>query len=164
MLYGVWSVPFPILRPWPSRDHRSRDTTPGTKLTLHFRPHWFRPPHDILQYAVHNILLKNSEVAVTVEILLERFQFEAALLRHVTYRQKTEIRQPRLGANRGELGIVDQDFIPWELVRPGLDFRELCFEPRSGMFGCIARIRRHEIIVAVVRGLCAPTLLGVALA
>jgi len=61
------AVPF---RPRPPCDDCRRDPPARTELALHFRPHWLAPAHYILKHTVDDILLKNSQVAVAVQVLL----------------------------------------------------------------------------------------------
>src|ERR1700729_4283337 len=64
----------PPLSPRPLRHDSGRDPSPRTKIPLHFGPHRLRPAHHIFQHAIHNVLLKNPQVAVRLQIFLVRFQ------------------------------------------------------------------------------------------
>ena len=103
--------------------------------------------HYVFQDLIDNVFLKNAEVAVTEEVLLERFELEAAVTRHVAHVEDAEVRQACLGADRGQLRIVDGNFVTRELVLPCLDRREFKVESGFGMVVRIAGLRSHKPIV-----------------
>ena len=62
-------LPFP---PRPLRHNHCRNSTPRTEIALDFSPHRTRPPHYIIQHPVHNVLLKDSQVSIRLQVLLQR--------------------------------------------------------------------------------------------
>src|SRR5690242_20702060 len=98
-------------RPRPLRHDDRRNPPSWTKIPLDLGPHWTRPSHHILEYAVHNIFLKNPQISVGLQILLEGFQFQATLVRRIPDREHAKIGQSGLWADGGELRIVHDDFI-----------------------------------------------------
>src|SRR5580658_5014956 len=127
------SRPRGSLRPRPLRHYRRRNSSPRTEIPFHLSPHRPRPAHHIFQHAVHNVLLKNSQIAVRLQIFLVRFQLETNFVRPVTQRDHTKIRQSRLWTHRRKLRIVNHNLISRKLVRPGLNFRKLRVQPSSSV-------------------------------
>src|SRR5579864_1833827 len=60
-----------LFRPWPPRDDRRRDPAPRTKFASHLGPHRPRPLHHIFQHLVDDVLLKDPQIAVALQILLQ---------------------------------------------------------------------------------------------
>src|SRR5207245_2310950 len=114
-----------------------------TEVTFDFGPQRLCPAHHIFENLIDNVLLENSQIAIGLQIFFVRFQFEAAFVGHITKDDYTEIWQSGLGANGGELGVVNDDFISRKLVGPGFDLREFCIKSCLGMLGCIAWLLRH---------------------
>ena len=61
------AVPF---RPRPACNDCRRDPAARAEFSLHFRPHWLAPAHYILKHTVDDVLLKNPQVAVAIQVLL----------------------------------------------------------------------------------------------
>src|SRR5450432_78768 len=76
----------------------------------------------VAEHAVHDVLLKNPQIAVGQQVHLIRLEFEAALTGDVAQHELAEIGQTGLGAHRGELRHDDLDFVIGILVGPGFDF------------------------------------------
>ncbi len=55
--------------------------------------------HNVLQHLIDDVLLKNSKIAIRQQILLQRLQFEAELIRNIANAQLAEIRQAGLWTN-----------------------------------------------------------------
>ena len=56
-----------------------RDSAAGTEISLDDGPYRITGLHDVFQYPVDYVLLKDTEVAVSEQIFLQRLQLEAAL-------------------------------------------------------------------------------------
>ena len=112
----------------PSGHNDRRDSASGTEISLHLSPHRFCPAHHIFQHAIDDVLLKDPQVAIGLQIFLQGLQLQAMLVRHVADGDGAEIRQAGLGADRGELGIVNDDFVSGKLVRPGFDRGKIVVE------------------------------------
>jgi hypothetical protein len=85
------------------------------------RPHRIAGLHHVFKNLVHDVFLKDAEIPVAEQILFERFQLQTALARHVADGQNAEVGQAGLGADRGQLRIVDLNLVSGKLVLPGLD-------------------------------------------
>src|SRR5579862_2733795 len=97
--------PFPF-RTRPSGHYYGRDSSSGTEIALYFGPDWFCPAHHVFQHTIHNVLLEDSQVAITLQIFLQGFQLETMLVRHVADGHGAEIGQAGLGTHRGKLRVV----------------------------------------------------------
>ena len=140
---------FLLARSGPARHNRRRDSTSRTKLAPHLRPHRLRPFHNVFQHLVHNILLKNSQAPIALQILFQSLQLKAILIRHVTDIQKSKIRQPRLRAHRRKLRIIHNNLVAGKLVRPSLNGGKFIIEPRGSVLRRITRQFRHASILSV---------------
>src|SRR5450755_2637403 len=96
-------------RPGITRDNHRPDSSARTKLAFHFRPLRLGGAHHVLQHAIDDVLLKDSQVAISSEVLLQGLQFQAVLVRHIADPEYTEVRQASLGADRSKLRNVDHD-------------------------------------------------------
>lgn len=81
---------------------------------------------DVGKDSVDCILIKNSEIAISVDIHFEGFQLHAGLIGYIGQSNCSKIRKTGFGANRGIFRNVYRDFIPGILIRP-------CFEPRQSL-------------------------------
>ena len=94
----------------------------------------------IIQHAVHCVFIKYPQVAVGVNIVLERFQFHAPTVRHIGQRQGPEIRQPSFWTDRSVLrrhqgnGIVLE--LVWKNLQRGQFYIE-SFARRGTAYRCI---------------------------
>lgn len=134
-------------RPGPARFNGCAYAAAWTEFTFHNSPHRIASLHDVCQDLVHDVLLKDAEVAVTEEILFERFQFQTAIARHVADGQNPKVGQAGLGANRGQLRIVDLNFVSGKLILPGPDGRKSKVQPGLGVLVGVSRFCRHTRIV-----------------
>src|SRR5579872_562765 len=125
-----------------------RNSAARTEFPVNFGPYWLGPLRHVLENLIDDVFLKDAEVAVELQIFLQGLQFEAVLVRHVSNFEHSEVGQPSFWTNRGELGIVDDDFISGKLVRPGLDLGEFSVEAGGGVFGRVAWQFRHSLIVS----------------
>ena len=115
-----------VFRPWIPRRHYSRNSAPRPKVPNNFRPHRISRLHHIVQNLVYDVLLKNPQVPVHEQILLQALQFHALLARHVADRDPAEVGQAGLGAHTGKLRVVYKDLVGGKLVLPSLNGRKLC--------------------------------------
>src|SRR5205814_644138 len=107
-----------LLLPWPACDHYGRNSTARTEIAFDLSPHRFRPAHNVFENSVDDIFLKNSEIAVGLQVFFVGLQLEAALAGHVAESNDAKIRQPGFWTHGSEFGIVDDDLVSGELVRP----------------------------------------------
>ena len=117
-----------------------RDTSAGAEVAYYVSPDWVAGFDYVVEDLVDDVLLKDAQVAIGEEIFLEGLQFEAALAGHVADGDAAEVGQAGLGADGGELGIVDEDLVGFELIAPGFD---------GGEFGLEASLR---VVVGVAGG------------
>src|SRR5262249_31171081 len=94
--------------------------------------------------SVDRVLVKDSDVAVSHDVQLERFELEAELVRHVTNREMSEIGKVGLGADRVVLGNLDGDLVVRVLVRPGLNRRKRRVDAGAGVLFVV--ILRADIV------------------
>ena len=87
----------------------------------------------VVEDLVDDVFLEDAEVAIGEEILLEGLEFEAGLAGHVADGETAEVGQAGLGADAGELGVVDEDFVGFELIAPGFDGGEVDVEAGFGV-------------------------------
>ena len=102
---------------------------------------------NVFKDLIHDVFLKDTEIAVAEEIFLERFELEAALAGHVTDGEDAEVRQAGFGADAGQLGIVYFDFIAGKLVTPGFDGGKLEVQAGFGVIVGVAGFCGHSPIV-----------------
>src|SRR5258707_211510 len=110
-----------MLWPRPARFDDGRNSTAGTEICFDDGPYRIAGLHDVLQYPVDYVLLKDAEVPVGEQIFFQGLQLEAALAGHVTDSQAAEVGQAGFRTDRCEFGIVYQDLVAWKLVLPGFD-------------------------------------------
>ena len=134
---------FAISRPRPARNDNGRNPAARTEVTFHFCPHWTSPTDNIFEHLIDNIFLEDSETAVGLQIFFQRFQFEAALLRHVADGDHTKVGQAGFRTYGSELWIVDDDLVTGKLVGPGFNLRELGVQSGLGVLLRVARLLRH---------------------
>jgi hypothetical protein len=79
--------------PGPARLDGGADASAGTEFASNYGPDRVTCLHYILKHLVDDVFLKNTHVAVTEEVLLERFQFETAQAGHVADGEVAEVRQ-----------------------------------------------------------------------
>ena len=125
------------------------DAAAGAEFAADDGPDGIAGFHHVFEDLVDDVFLEDAEVAVAEEIFLKRFEFEAAGAGHVANGEVAEVGQAGLGADGGEFGIVDDDFVVGELILPGLDFGEFEVEAGLGVIVGVARLWRH---ISIVRG------------
>src|SRR5579863_3486181 len=110
---------------WPFCDHHSRNSSARPEITFHFRPRGPRPAHHIFEYLIDDIFLKDSEIAIRLQIFFQRLQFKASLRRHVADGEHSEIGQSGFRADRSKLWVIDDNFISRKLVWPSFNLRKI---------------------------------------
>jgi hypothetical protein len=99
----------------------SGDAAAGAEVSYDHGPDWVTGFDDVVEDLVDDVFLEDAEVAVGEEVFLEGLEFQAALAGHIADSEAAEVGEAGLGADAGELGIVDEDLVGLELVLPGLD-------------------------------------------
>ena len=137
------------------------DAAAGTEVADDLGPDGVAGFDDVVKDLVDDVFLEDAEVAVGEEVLFEGLELEAALAGHVANGEAAEVREAGLGADGGELGVVDEDFIGLELVLPGFDGREGDVEAGFGVVvGVAGGVRvwedcgAHASILACLAGFC----------
>src|SRR5690348_15470304 len=139
---------FLLARSGPPRHDRRRDPAPRTELPPHLRPDRLCPLHHVFQHLVHNILLKDSQIPVALQILFQGLQLKTILIGHVTDIQNSKIRQPGFGTHRRKLRIIDENLVARKLVRPSLNGGKFIIEPRGSVLRRITWRIRHTSILS----------------
>src|SRR6266699_142177 len=114
-------MPYLDFGPWPFREHDRGNPSSGTKVAFYFSPHWTRPSHNIIQHLIDNVLLKNPEITIGLQIFLKRFEFQTKFVGHVADGNHAEIRQSRLRADRSKFRVLYKNLVSGKLVGPGFD-------------------------------------------
>src|ERR1700678_478742 len=109
------------------------DAAAGAAVADDFYPDRIAGFDDVVENLVDDVLLEDAEVAIGEEILFEGLEFEAGLAGHVADGEAAEVGQAGLGADGGELGVVDEDLVGAELIAPGFDGREFGVEAGFGV-------------------------------
>src|ERR1700685_722378 len=104
------------------------DASAGAEVADYLGPDGVGGFDDVVEDLVDDVFLEDAEVAVDKEVFLEGLQLHALLAGHVADGEAAEVGKPGLGADAGELGVVDEDLVGLELVRPGFDCWELDVE------------------------------------
>src|ERR1039458_5063032 len=89
--------------------------------------------YDILEDAVDDVLLKNPQITIGEQVYFVGLELETALIGDVAEHEAAEIGQAGFGADAGEFGEVDLDFVIGKLVGPGFDFGEDGGEAAGGV-------------------------------
>ena len=93
---------------------------------------------DVFEDLIDDVFLEDAQVSVAEEVFFVGFELEAAMTRHVAQNEGAEVGQAGLGADGGELRIVDEDLVTGELIGPGFDGRECEIEPGFGVLVCVS--------------------------
>jgi hypothetical protein len=133
------------------------DASAGAEVADDLCPDGIAGFDDVVEDLVDDVLLKDAEVAVCEEILLEGLELEAGLAGHVADGEAAEVGQAGLGADGGELGVVDEDFVGAELVAPGFNGREFDVETGGGVVvgvaaGVLLFLFAHRSILSGLSG------------
>jgi len=136
-----------FLRPGETSFDGGSDAAAGAELATDYGPGGIACLDHIFEDLVDDVFLEDAEVAVAEEVLLEGFEFEAAMARHVADVEDAEIWQPGFGADRGQFRVIDGDFVAGELVLPCFDGGEFEVESGFGVVVCVEGLRGHKLIL-----------------
>jgi hypothetical protein len=114
------------------------DAAAGTEITYDNGPDGVAGFDDVVEDLIDDVFLEDAEVAVGEEVLLEGLELEAALSGHVANGEAAEVGETGLGADAGELGVIDEDLVGLELILPGFDGGEGGVEARFGVIVGVA--------------------------
>jgi len=114
------------------------------KVANHFRGNRLARRNDISQNPIDRILIKNSEIAIFLDVHLEGLQFQTKLVRPVLDGDGTEIRQTGFGTHRRVFGIRNRYVIAGKLVRPAFDGGELRVDSGFGVGFVVIRHPRYS--------------------
>src|SRR5689334_22852155 len=120
--------------PAPTRCDFSKDAAARGKFACYRRRHRPAGANYILQEPVHDVLLKDSQIAISQHVHLQRFQLEAQLVGRVAQRDLAVIGQAGFRTHGGEFRQHDFDFVAGILIRPGLDLRQRRFHAGPCVF------------------------------
>jgi hypothetical protein len=109
------------------------DAAAGAEVADDFGPDGVAGFDDVVEDLIDDVFLEDAEVAVGEEVLLEGLELEAGFAGHVADGEAAEVGKAGLGADGGELGVVDEDLVGLELVAPGFDGGELGVEASGGV-------------------------------
>lgn len=101
--------------------------------------------HDITEDSIDGVFIEDAQVAVGVDIHLERFQLQTRLVGHVMDRHGAEIRQVRLWADGGIFGNLDGNLVTLILVREGLDIGQRRRDAALGMPFVVTQFRGFRL-------------------
>lgn len=132
-------------------NHR-RDAAARAEVANNFCPDRITGFHYIVEHLVDDVFLEDAEIAVGEEIFLEGLELEATLAGHVADGDAAEVGQSGLGADAGELWIVNEDFVRGKLVWPGFDGGKLGVE--TGFCVVVGVAGGFSGHVPILRGLC----------
>src|SRR6266568_6312965 len=136
-----------MLWPRPLRDHYRRNSTARAEIPFDLRPDRSGPPDHVFEHLVDDVLLKNAEVAVRLQIFFERFEFQAGFVRHIAEGDHAEVRQAGFRTYRSEFRVIDYDLVSGKLVGPGFDFRKFGVQSGFGVLRRVAWLLGHNFIV-----------------
>ena len=91
--------------------HHGRDTSAHGKFACNLAADRFAGGDQIIQDLVDDMLIEDPLVAEGEKVELERLELEDLLIGHVSDPNRSEIGLSRLGAERGELGAGNIDFV-----------------------------------------------------
>ena len=97
------------------------DAAAGAEVAGDFGPDGVAGFDDVVEDLVDDVFLKDAEVAVGEEVLLEALELEAGFAGHVADEDAAEVGKAGFGADGGELGVVDEDLVGLKLIAPGFD-------------------------------------------
>ena len=108
------------------------------KVAYDASPDWTAGLHDIFKNTVDRIFVKNAYVTVSVDVQFKGFKLKTFLVRHIVKSNRSKIRQPGFGANRGVFGNDDRNFVSLILVRKRFDIGQWRGNSAYGMSLVIA--------------------------
>ena len=125
------------LRSWPARFNDCAYPAAGAEITFDDRPLRFRRFDHVFQDLIDDVLLKNAQITIAVQILLHRLQLQTVLLRHISDRDHAKIGKAGLGTHRGKFRHVYNNLIGRKLVWPGLNVGKIEIQARFGVRLCV---------------------------
>src|SRR5436853_7760827 len=96
----------------------------GSKFSSDSGPYRAASFYNILEDPIDGVLVEDAEVAIGMDVHLQRFEFEAFLVRHVPYCNSSKIRKCSLGADGRVLRNFDGDLIALILIGERFNFRQ----------------------------------------
>jgi hypothetical protein len=124
------------------------DAAAGAEVADNFGPDGVAGFDDVVEDLIDDVFLKDAEVAIGEEIFLEGLELKAGFAGHVADGDATEVGQSGLGADGGELGVIDEDLVGFKLVAPGFDAREGGIEAGLGVIvGVAGGVGGHSSIL-----------------
>jgi len=96
---------------------------------------------EVRQNLVDGVFIEDAEIPVSMDIIFERFEFNAGLIWYVGELDGPEIRQACLWANGGIFWNFNGNAVSGILVGPGFQSRELGCQTAFGMLFGVGRIR-----------------------
>jgi hypothetical protein len=137
------SMLFPIARP--AGNNFGANAAARAEIAFDNRPDRFGSFDDVGEHLVHDVFLKDSQIAVDKQIFLQRLEFEAGLGRHIANDEDTEVWKSGLGTDGGEFGDVDDNLISRKLVGPSFDGGETGVQASGGVRGGVCRFRHASL-------------------
>ena len=118
----------------------AREPAAGSERAGYISPDGLAGLHDVVQNAIDGIFVEDTQVAVGINIHLERFQFEAFFIRHVMNGNGSEIWQTGLGTDGGIFRNLDRDLIALVLIGERLDTWQRRSNSTSGVALIVAEL------------------------
>src|SRR5438270_13020295 len=87
------------LRSRPARFNDRAYSAARAEITFDDRPLRFRRFDHVFQDLIDDVLLKNAQITIAVQILLHRLQLQTVLLRHISDRDHAKIGKAGLGTH-----------------------------------------------------------------
>ena len=91
--------PFPL---FVLRSNDSLDVPANVEVALNPELERVTSSHEVFEYAVDDVLVKYSRIAIGINVELQRFELDTSLVGDIPQIQSSEIRKIRKWANRGE--------------------------------------------------------------
>jgi len=100
----------------------------------------------VFQNPIDGVLVKDTEVAIGEDVVLQRLQFQAEFVGKIMNGDGAEIRQAGARADGGVFGDRDGDLVAPVLVRPGFDGGEFSVDTSAGVFGSVSGFLRRRLL------------------
>jgi len=124
------------------------DAAAGAEVAFDDGPDGVGGLDEVFEDLVDDVFLEDAEVAVAEEVFLEALELGAAVAGHIADGECAEVGEAGFGADGGEFGVVDEDFVAGKLVWPGFNGGEGEVESGRGVLVGVAFFSCHGIIVA----------------
>lgn len=99
-----------------------------------------------MENPVDGIFIKDPEIAVGVDVHLERFQLETCFIGHVVQRDRPEVWQISFWTDRRILGNLNRDFITLILIRERFYFRQWSGDAAFCMPFVVSELRAPQFL------------------